>query len=811
MNNKYLLTIFLSMFVSITIYSQNKKTLTFRKEEVAPIIDGVINDEVWQKCTPINDFQQHDPIWNTPPTQQTEVRICYTNEGIYVSANLLDNAPDSIKKQLGMRDASLHADHFAIEFDTYNNQQEAFYFQITASGVKSELKRTDASFNAVWKSAVKINNDGWCAEFYIPFSAITFPKKDIQNWRIQFYRYIRRNRELISWCLEEKTNDNDIQFWSYSENLDSIKPPLRLFLTPYLNTIFQKNPQENNNNWSKSFNGGMDLKWGINQSYTLDITLLPDFSQVQSDNQVKNLSAFETVYGDYRPFFYESMSIFQKGDLIYSRRIGKQPTNYYSVYNNLDTNEKVKYNPQNSQLLNAIKFYGRSSNGLAVGVFNAITNKTEAIIENQNNETRAIETEPLTNYNIIAFDKTLKGKSNIFFTNANTFRGSENINANVSALGGNWYFDNGNHKVYFLAGMSRRGYGQFFKSNNIEEGFKYDFQFAKTNGKIKYQANAWIKDKIYNPNDMGLNFVNDVVSTNFNASYNEPNPFGKLLNLYNITNIDIASKITTGKITDMYIYNNFNTTDKKYTTYWSSINIRPISTYDYYEPRQTMRYFKTSEYISVSANFSTDYRNAFAIDMSYQTTLVSRYYGFNNYFSFSPLLRLGNHLNLRYKSSYTNNSGQRGYAAIDSLNNVIFGNRWIQTFENSITAQYVIVNNISLNLRSRYYWSKGVFNNFYFLNNDGSLSNEIAEYQGNKNYNFVYSAFNFDFTFQWDLAPGSSLLFIYKNEIINQIQNADKNYMQYLRYSFNNPQTNTLAIKFLYFVDAGKYYNRIKK
>ena len=400
--------LFVTIIVDVNAQSQNQKKIDFTFTNNPPIIDGVLDDKIWQEVPVNNDFYQHNPMWNIPPSQKTEVKICYSNQGIYVAAMLFETAPDSILQEFGMRDNTVNADYFALEFDPYNTMQDSYYFQVTASGVQSEWRRTDSYYNAVWESSVKILKNGWSVEMYIPFSAFSFPSQDIQQWRMQFYRYIRRHREVDHWCLVEKTNDNDIKFWSTSGNLTKIKPPLRLFVTPYINGLAQKNVSESK--WSSTFNGGLDLKWGINQSYTLDVTLLPDFTQIQSDNKVKNLTAFETVYGDYRPFFYESMSLFQMGDLIYTRRIGGTPLNYSKVSDNLNSNEHIAENPQNTQLINAFKFYGRSANGLAVGFFNAITNKSIAYIEDSVGNRRSFETEPITNYTVLVIDKALKGK-----------------------------------------------------------------------------------------------------------------------------------------------------------------------------------------------------------------------------------------------------------------------------------------------------------------------------------------------------------------------------------------------------------------
>lgn len=803
---KFFLLFILIASVYIHCNAQNQKKIIFTYTNNSPIVDGDLNEGVWAECVSYSDFQQHDPTWNIPVSQKSEVKICYTQQGIYVGVMLYETAPDSILQEFGMRDNSVNADYFAIEFDPYNTMQDSYYFQITASGVQSEWRRTDGYYNAVWKSSVKILKNGWSAEMFIPFSAFTFPSKDIQQWRMQFYRYIRRHRELDSWCLEDKTNDNDIQFWSSTENLKSIKPPLRLFITPYINGLMQKDASESA--WSNTINGGLDLKWGVNQSYTLDMTLLPDFSQIQSDNKVKNLTAFETVYGDYRPFFYESMSLFQMGDLIYSRRIGGTPINYSKVADSINSNEHIEDNPQSTQLINAFKFYGRSANGLAVGFFNAITNKALAYIDDNAGNRRSVETEPITNYSIFVIDKALKGKSNVFFSNANTFRGNHSTNANVSALGGNYYFAQGKYRLYLLSGMSRRATQDAFYSKQASEGYKGDFLFAKVNGKFQYQANGSFKDKKYNPNDLGINFINDEISANCSVSYREPNPFWKVLTMRNTLALDYATRWSTGMPTS-YVWNYaFSTTTKKYTSLWGGLSWRPDKIFDYYEPRNGS-FYKVPRYFSGNANLSTDYRKPFAIDIGYQSTWVYDYNGFNNYISVSPLARIGNHLNMRYTVWYSNSSGQRGYAGTDALSNSVFGKRTVQTTENSITAQYVIKNSLSLSFRTRYYWSKGKYFDFFSLNNDGTLSNSIEGYTSN--HDFVYSAFNFDFSFNWDFAPGSSLMLTYKNELVYQLDNADKNYMQYLRYSFDNPMSNVLAIKILYFIDAGSQLKKRNK
>ena len=174
---------FLKPFISLILFifclfafSQTPSKQAFAvRTNTPPKIDGLLNDTVWSKSIAINDFIQLVPINNVAPSVKTEVRIMYDDNAIYVGAFLYDPHPDSIYKEMGNRDDELNADGFVIGFDTYNNQQDAYIFGVTASGVQSDIREMDETYNAVWQSAVKILDNGWCVEMKIPYSALRFP------------------------------------------------------------------------------------------------------------------------------------------------------------------------------------------------------------------------------------------------------------------------------------------------------------------------------------------------------------------------------------------------------------------------------------------------------------------------------------------------------------------------------------------------------------------------------------------------------------------------------------------------------------
>lgn len=794
-------------FLSLIIFPNNlisqNLLIEMVRTENPPQIDGFLNDTVWQKAPLMESFKQTEPYWDAQASLKTEVRILYDNKAIYIAARMFDNEPDKIVRQLGFRDSDLNADDFSIEFDPYNKMQDAYTFHITASGVQSEWRRSDASYDAVWKSKVQIDSLGWSAEMEIPYSAFSFPKTETQNWKIQFYRQIRRYREIDSWIVGKQFDDNDIQYWAKTNNMNSIKPPLRLFLQPFVNANILTSKNENGEHQiAKNIKGGLDLKWGINQSLSLDVTLLPDFSQVQSDNLVKNLTAFEIEYDDYRPFFNESISMFQKGGLLYTRRIGSRPMNYDLVENQLDTNEIIENNPYSSPLINALKFYGKLSNGISLGWFNAVTDNTNAVIKNiDNGSIREIQTSPLTNYSILVVEKDFNNKSNIYFNNASTIRSNNFGNANVSLLGSSIYFGEGNFNVDISGAISSQ-HSNFQNIINNENGnnngFQYDLSIGKVSGKWIYSLNRNLKDKNYNPNDLGLNHINNQATNFFTISRRLTTPIWKILNFNQTLKLSYDYRLSNQKPTNISAKYSYSLTSKKHLTIWGNAEYAPFNVYDFYEARMADFYFLQSPSLNFEINFSTDYRHPFAIDWGYVQKYETDFHANELSFYLKPIFRIGNSFYSKLRSDFTFNKAQRGFAQIYE-NEPLFGKRELNIFENTAEATYMVNSKLGLTFRARHYWANGEYQEYYKLLNNGQLG-DIVEVN-NLNNDFTYSVFNIDFGLQWEFAPGSMLYFTYKNEFLQETNNADMEYFRYLQYAFDDSQSNMFSIKLIYHFD----------
>jgi hypothetical protein len=270
---------------------------------------------------------------------------------------------------------------------------------------------------------------------FIPFSAIRFGKKEVQNWGLNITRRRRKTEEQFTWNPINPTVSGFLTQEGIWTGISDIKPPLRLQFSPYFSTYANHFPTKlpGEKSWTSSVNGGMDVKYGISQAITLDMTLIPDFGQVQSDNQVLNLTPFEVKFNENRSFFTEGTELFGKGNLFYSWRVGGIPIKYYALQNEVKPNEHVIKNPSETKLINATKLSGRMQNGLGIGFFNAITAPQHAVVEDDFKTRRKIQTNPLTNYNIIVLNQSLKNNSSVSLVNTNVWRNGKDYDANVTA------------------------------------------------------------------------------------------------------------------------------------------------------------------------------------------------------------------------------------------------------------------------------------------------------------------------------------------------------------------------------------------
>lgn len=797
------------LLASYCIYSQeylNKgPTYYATKTSISPKIDGIL-DSVWNRSIEISGFYQYFPNYKAKPSFDTKVRIMYDEYNLYIFAFCQDQNPDSILKQIGFRDAvNINADYFTIMFDFYNKEQDYYAFCVYASGTQYDYSLSNNNENIIWSSATLISDSGWTVEIKIPFSSIYIPKSDVQEWRFQCIRYIRRYREETRLYPEPKELTNQITVWptlilqgriaTYSNffSMINVTTGIQKDSIPYSRLSFMN---------SISF----DIKYKINESHIIELALLPDFSHIKSDDKYKNLSAFETVYSENRPFFLTPADLLKKGNIFYSRRIGRLPRFFYKVNQALDTNKILIENPSKVKILNAAKIYGRNYKGLAIAMLNAITENTYAIIKDTNiNQTQKFLTEPFANYNIFIIDKAYKNGNNIYFVNTSFLRKKNYYSSNVSVLGFNFFTKNNLFKISAENKVSTF----FFGDKNIENypekiGHSLNFSIGKAYGSLKYGYSFEYMNKHFNANDVGLTLYNNYLNNNIYINYDIYYPRKKFLyQNYSISYVN-NYHLETIKITQSYLNFNFSTTTIKHTTYFLNVSTSVLNSYDYYEPRTNNYFFKVGYYFSTFTGLSTDYRKPYAIDLFINNFYNFTYKTYSYNLKISQLGRLSDKFSFRYTIDFNKTINNYGYTSTLFHENEqipIFGKRKLNTIINSLTAQYLFKKHKGIKLITRYYYTKCNYQKLMILDKEGNLSSEYVDTSPNK-YNFINNIFNIDLTYEWNFSPGSILLFVFKTELLKELQNTNGiSFSQNIRYLLNSGKIHTFLIKIQYYLD----------
>ncbi|MDI6045043.1 DUF5916 domain-containing protein [Flavobacterium yafengii] len=794
MSKLYSIALFFLIFFSHTVYSQ-KKTLQAKSITENITIDGKINEKVWETASVASDFIMFEPDNGKPISsdKKTEVKVLYDNNAIYISALLYDNEPEKIQREITNRDVFGVSDHFSVYINGFNDGQQDFRFFVSAAGVQMDClaieDSEDFTWDAIWDSEVTITELGWVVEMKIPYAALRFSKADKQTWGLNFMREIKRDVQKYTWNRIDTKIGAVIPQAGILQGIESIQTPTRLFLIPYSSAYYQQSDIGSDT----TLKAGLDIKYGINDSFTLDAILVPDFGQTKFDNAILNLEPFEQQLEENRPFFTEGTDLFSKGNLFYSRRIGGAPSTEPATAEN----EEITNYPSTVDLLNAIKISGRTEKGLGIGFLNAVTEKTKAIILNSDTgEVRKEVIEPLTNYNMLVLDQRFNQNSSVTFVNANTTRNGSFRDANVSGL----LFDlNTKKNTYNL-------YGDFKYStiNSIEDydGYKAELNFRKTSGKYRYLFSGKYISENYDVNDLGIIFYTNYHNAYASGSYRIVNPT-KTFNTFKVNQfVNLEIENTTGKLQTGAIGTEIKATTLKNDYFEFVLEATPFKTFDFYEPREYGRYVFIPEKIFTAINFTSNENNAFSIIIQPSFTKYNED-GRGNYGLYlGPKYRFNDRLSIAFAMDYINQSNYRGWVDSNETG-IIFAERNREILQNDLTGKYALNNRMTINLTARYYWSYSKNHEFFTLQNNGYLTPN-STYAQNKDRNF--NSWNFDLSYSWWFAPGSEISILYRNYGLERASIVEKDLSKNLKSIFNSDLTNVLSISIRYFID----YNAVK-
>ncbi len=810
----------LSVFLCLNYFAfsqQNFKQLTAKRITTSFKIDGNLDEPDWKTAPIADNFIELRPntFAREEQSNRTEIFILYNNQGIYIGGYCYEKNKDCVATELVGRDNFGNNDFVGVVFDTYYDKINATEYFITPLGEQMDSKvvpnnngkNEDFSWSSVWQSASKLQNDGWSFEMFLPYSALRFSKKDQQVWGMNIVRKRVKSGKQLFWNSIDPQKNGFLTQEGVLIIPDKIIPPQRLSFSPYFSSYVNNYPYNTAGvkNTTYSVNGGMDVKYGINESFTLDATLIPDFGQVQSDNKILNLGPFEIKFNENRAFFTEGTELFNKGNLFYSRRIGSEPIHYYEVENQLNNNEHINKNPSETKLLNATKISGRTKKKLGIGIFNAVTKNMFATIEDNTGKIRKVETNPLTNYSIVVLDQSLKNNSSVTLVNTNVLRSGKDYDANVTA-GLFDFYDKKNR--WNLSGNVYSS--TLFIGLKNTTGFKYGSGFGKVSGPFNFNVSMQVVDDKFEPNDLGIQFFNNNISTSLNAGYSITKPHKWYNRWFNNLNINYDQRFSPRAYQTLQYNYNGSIQLKNLWRVGTFINGN-LKGNDFYEPRIDGRVFKSPASYNQGFFIRTNEAKRYSISMFAMLGTSILFNSKEFYTEFGQVMRFSNKFSIEQYISYnpiTNRAGFAGIYTNAGVENVLFGRRERSTIENRLKFKYSFNNKMYITMRVRHYWSKVNNKEIYILNNEGNLD-EIATgntslkdfIYTNQNFNRNFNIFNVDMVYSWRFAPGSEINIVWKNGVNTFEKNISNGYFKNFNNTIASPQNNSLSVKILYYID----------
>lgn len=770
--------------LSTTVWGQSTEPrVAIGQRLSAPVdLDGNLDDAAWQTIPAQSDFQQYSPDPGGRPSQRTEVKFGYDDNALYIGARMWDTAPDSILHQLSERDRTDNTDEFGIWFSPFNDGLNAVRFRTTPDGIQVDEQISpngeDDSWDAVWDVVCRIDSAGWVAEFRIPWMAFRFPDKAEQRWGMNMYRGIRRLREDDVWNPMNPTqrllNQGGVLI-----GIEGITPPPRISLFPYLSAYQNWNGSDRSN----AYNGGMDMKIGLGNAFTLDMTLIPDFGQVVTDNLVLNLSPFEIRFNENRQFFQEGTELFNKNGTFYSRRIG-----------------------EDGRLINASKVSGRLANGLGLGLLQAFAT--------------ADADSSLTSYTVAVADQNLPNNGYVTSTTSMVMREGDGYDAVVQS--GSMELRNPENTWSVQAsGSVNRKFGA--DEANDDEGHTYNVALSKMAGNLTFSLGHFLESATYDPNDLGFLQAPNEIGSFLNVDYRVFEPRGRWNRISTSFNAFLNQVETPRMFNNVFLSASCRATTLAFNTWNLELNTQPTDGNNIFASRIDGLVWREPAWYSINGWFSSDYRKRIALDLGYWHAGGDTYRDWKeNTYRIAPRIRINDRLNVRYVWKIIDRRNERGWAFLDSLEDgtevSIFGKRRNREYTQVLNVNYIFTNRMSLTTRVRHAWSQVRYDALYQLLESGVISETpylASGYADLEDLNF--NAWSIDMVYRWNFAPGSELNIVWKNQLFQETRLGDvdqfalpETYAENFNQMIESGFFNSLSIRLISFIDYSRFQQGLR-
>ncbi len=803
-----------------------------------PHIDGTLDDPAWQQVPWAGgDFRQINPDKGKPASVQTKFKILYDAKNLYVGIRCYDPEPGKIVRRMSRRD-TFEGDLVEINIDSYNDKRTAFSFTASVSGVKGDEYVSnngddwDEGWDPIWYLKTSIDSEGWIAEFRIPLSQLRFANMEELTWGIEVMRFFFRKQERSLWQYIPPDAGGWVHLFGEMNGIKGVRPQKQLEIQPYVVAQTETYEPEPGDPFqpgkSSSLNYGLDAKIGITSDITLDLSVNPDFGQVEADPSQVNLSAYELYFQERRPFFIEGNNIltfpvsqFNNNNLFYSRRIGRPPqTGADPDETGADnTDEYVKPNKR-STILGAAKLTGKNKKGFSWGVLESVTDKEYARIDSLG-ERRNQVIEPMTNYFVSRAQQDIN-KGNTIVGAIFTATNRKLENDRVSWLhkdaysGGIDFYHNWKKRTYYMSGKgifshvrgskeaianTQLSSERFFqRPDNYHTEFDPDrtsltgtggqLVVGKKSGNIISDLGVVWQSPELELNDIGFMSSTDDITQWFWMQCRQLTPKG--LTRWRRFNINEWRSYDYGW---RNLNQGFNVNaHAQWKNYWNTgggitHNTHTISNGDL-RGGPSMKYPGNMDYWGY---FSTDYRKKLYAEFSFDFARGLEQYSRNDNLGLDVTFRPANAFNVTVSTSYTKNINSLQYVATaegeDGRPRYVVAEIDQTVARMSIRMTYMLTPNISIQYWGQPFGTSGRYSKFKVIEDSRSrvyserfsmlqvtdLSAQDGGYgvdedgNGMPDYSFAKPDFNFgqfrsNMVMRWEYIPGSTVFLVWTTE-----------------------------------------------
>ncbi len=734
------------------------KSITAVKVNGGAKIDGVLDEDFWQKAPRSGDFTQFQPDEGKPASESTFIRVAYDDEALYVGAEMYDNEPDKIISRLTRRDRYVESDLLNVIIDSHHDHQTGYAFVITVAGTQRDGYYyndtwNDESWDGVWESATKRTNWGWTTELRIPFHCLRFAREENPVWGIYFSRRITRKNELDRWIYIPESASGFVSRFGHLKGMQNITPPRSLEVLPYVVSYEKSEIKSLGNPDGRDFFGniGFDLKYGITSNITLDATVNPDFGQVEADQTTLNLSTFETWYQEKRPFFIEGFKIFETPfNLFYSRRIGREPSIWPS-----DTSYYIN-RPTASSILFAGKVSGKTKNGTSIGILEAITQRETAEYMDTSGVRRKEVIEPEANYFVARVMQDI-WKNSYLGIMATAVNQKYSIPAYIGGVDWTLRFKNGDYRCSGQAVGSRIG--------PDNHGWGGMMTFQKEGGEhLLGSFSAEYLDRGLDLNRLGYLRRPDFKEISAWLQYKTTKNKWIVRKTWNNLNLDICDNLSGLKLTRG---GNFNTSIEL-TNFWNVGGGIWSDFENVYSDRETRGGPPAPIPMGQSwwTWFNTDSRKWWQVNPSLEGG--DNWDGHYNYYSLWLNLQPRTNIEFSGGPGYYHSHGISRWLTYledenDNRTDEIFGEENMKRFDMTIRGTYIFEKNLTLQIYAQPFLAAVDYRNFKKLVPPDKFEFVDTTVYNERDYqpDFNWKSFNSNVVLRWEYRPGSTLFVVW--------------------------------------------------